>query len=220
MSETPPNTGKWILSPMDRISEVLFGLIMVLTITCSFSIGGAGRADVREMLIGALGCNLAWGMIDATMYLMSRFSEHGHNIQALRALRATLSPERAHRIIAHNMPALLASVISPHQFEEMRQKLEQIPGVPPRPQLTKEDWLASLGVFLLVLAATFPVLLPFIFMKDAYRALRTSNAIAIAMLFIMGYAFGRYAGHRPMAMGAAMVIAGSAMVGITIALGG
>ena len=58
MSETPPKPGKWLLSPMERISEVLFGLIMVLTITCSFSIGGAGRTDVREMLIGALGCNL------------------------------------------------------------------------------------------------------------------------------------------------------------------
>ena len=220
MSETPPNTGKWILNPMDRISEVLFGLIMVLTITCSFSIGGAGRSDVREMLIGALGCNLAWGMIDATMYLMSQFSEHGRNIQALRAVRATHSPERARRIIADNMPALLASVISPEQFEEMRQRLKQKPDAPSRPQLSKEDWLASFGVFLLVLAATFPVVLPFIFMKQANYALRVSNAIAIAMLFVMGYAFGRYSGHRPVAMGAAMVIACSAMVGITIALGG
>jgi len=205
---------------MERISEVLFGLIMVLTITCSFSIGGAGRSDVREMLIGALGCNLAWGMIDATMYLMSQFSEHGRNIQALRAVRATHSPERARRIIADNMPALLASVISPEQFEEMRQRLKQKPDAPSRPQLSKEDWLASFGVFLLVLAATFPVVLPFIFMKQANYALRVSNAIAIAMLFVMGYAFGRYSGHRPVAMGVAMVIAGSAMVGITIALGG
>jgi VIT1/CCC1 family predicted Fe2+/Mn2+ transporter len=172
------------------------------------------------MLIGALGCNLAWGMIDATMYLMSRFSEHGRNIQALRALRAANSPERARRIIADNMPALLASVISPEQFEEMRQRVKEQPDPPSRPQLSKEDGLASFGVFLLVLTATFPVVLPFIFMKEATRALRISNAIAIAMLFVMGYAFGRYSGHRPVAMGVAMVIVGSAMVGITIALGG
>jgi len=50
---------------MERISEVLFGLIMVLTYTCSFSVAGAGREEVRSMLIGALGCNLAWGLIDA-----------------------------------------------------------------------------------------------------------------------------------------------------------
>jgi hypothetical protein len=33
---------------------------MVLTFTGSLSVADAGRADVRAMLIGALGCNLAW----------------------------------------------------------------------------------------------------------------------------------------------------------------
>jgi len=43
-----------ILEPMERITEVLFALIMVLTFTCSFSVAGAGREDVRTMLVGAL----------------------------------------------------------------------------------------------------------------------------------------------------------------------
>ena len=62
------------LEPMERISEVLFGLIMVLTYTCSFSVAGAGQEEVRTMLVGALGCNLAWGFIDAVFYLMGSFS--------------------------------------------------------------------------------------------------------------------------------------------------
>ena len=49
------------LDPMERISEVLFALIMALTFTCSFSVAEAGREEVRAMLVGALGCNLAWG---------------------------------------------------------------------------------------------------------------------------------------------------------------
>jgi len=36
------------------ITEILFALIMVLTFTCSFSVAGAGREQVRTMLIGAL----------------------------------------------------------------------------------------------------------------------------------------------------------------------
>ena len=52
------------LNPIDRISEVLFGLIMVRTFTGSLSIAEAGREDTRTMLVGALGCNLAWGIID------------------------------------------------------------------------------------------------------------------------------------------------------------
>jgi hypothetical protein len=172
------------------------------------------------MLIGALGCNLAWGIIDAAMYLMARFSEHGHGIVALRAVRAATDPERAHRIIADAMPPLLASVVSRPQFEAMRQKLNEMPEGPSRPRLSKDDWLASFGVFLLVLTATLPVVLPFALISEPTRAMRISNAIAIIMLFVAGYAFGRYSGHRPVAMGLSMVIVGSAMVGMTIALGG
>ena len=72
---------------MERISEVLFGLIMVLTFTCSFSVAGAGHEEVRTMLVGALGCNFAWGIIDAVFYLMGSFSVLGQGILKLRALR-------------------------------------------------------------------------------------------------------------------------------------
>ena len=66
---------KRALDPIDRLSEVLFGLIMVLTFTGSLSVVGAGREDVRTMLVGALGCNLAWGLIDAVFYLMGCLAE-------------------------------------------------------------------------------------------------------------------------------------------------
>src|SRR5204862_345440 len=63
-------SSKRVLDPIDRVSEVLFGLIMVLTFTGALSVAEAGREDVRTMLIGALGCNLAWGIIDGVLYLM------------------------------------------------------------------------------------------------------------------------------------------------------
>jgi hypothetical protein len=57
---------RWsVLNPMERISEVLFGLIMVLTVTCSFSVAKSDQKQVHAMLLAALGCNLAWGAIDA-----------------------------------------------------------------------------------------------------------------------------------------------------------
>ena len=63
-----------ILDPMDRISEVLFGLIMALTFTCTLGVAIADNIQVRTMLIGALGCNLAWGIIDGGVYLMARLN--------------------------------------------------------------------------------------------------------------------------------------------------
>ena len=67
-------SAKRALEPGERIAEVLFGLIMVLSFTGSLSVADAGRDDVRTMLIGALGCNIAWGIIDGILYLMDCLS--------------------------------------------------------------------------------------------------------------------------------------------------
>ena len=215
--EHPPRR---ILEPMERITEVLFALIMVLTFTCSFSVAGAGREEVRTMLIGALGCNLAWGIIDAVFYLMGSFSALGQGILRLQALREATNPAHAHQIIAQALPPVVVSVLSSSELESMRQKLSELAGLPPRPRLRMTDWLGALGVFLIVVLATLPVIIPFAVIEDAKRALRVSNGIAIVMLFVTGYAFGHIAGHRPLGMAASMVILGAAMVAITISLGG
>ena len=38
-----------VLKPIDRVSKVLFGLIMVLTFTGSLSVAEAGRGEVRTV---------------------------------------------------------------------------------------------------------------------------------------------------------------------------
>ena len=79
----------------------------------------------------------------------------------------------------------------------MRETLSRLPEPPAHPRLGRHDWLAALGVFLVVFLSTFPVVTPFLFIHEARLALRVSNGIAIAMLFMSGYAFGRYSGFRP-----------------------
>jgi hypothetical protein len=205
---------------MERITEVLFGLIMVLTITGSLSVAEAGRGEVHTMLIAALGCNLAWGIIDGVFYLMNCLSERGRGILALRALRKTTDPDEARRIITGALPSLLASVLPPAEFEVMREKLNQLPDPPARLRLTKNEWPAATGVFLLVFLSTFPVVIPFLFISEPKLALRISNGVAIMMLFLTGYAFGRHVGGHPWRTGLWMVVLGTALAGLTMALGG
>jgi VIT1/CCC1 family predicted Fe2+/Mn2+ transporter len=102
----------------------------------------------------------------------------------------------------------------------MRHELNLLPEPPRHPRLGRDDWLGALGVFLLVFLSTFPVVIPFLFAHDAPRALRVSNGIAIVMLFLTGYSFGRAVGYRPWRMGISMVVIGSMLVAMTIALGG
>ena len=213
-------TFKRPLEPIDRVSEIWFGLMMVLTFTCSISVTEAGLEEVSTMLIAAITCNLAWGIIDGFMYLLACFVEQGHSISALRSVRQASDPAVARRMIAKAMPPVLASVMSHDGFEEIRTKLNRLPEPPAHPKLTKENWLGAVAVFLAVFLSTFPVVIPFLVIDEAGLALRISNGIAVVMLFLTGYAFGRYAGYRPWRMGLWMAIAGSALVALTIVLGG
>ena len=211
---------KRALDPIDRVSEVLFGLIMVLTFTGSLSVAEAGREDVRTMLVGALGCNLAWGVIDAVFYLMGSLAEKSRSLITYRAVREASDPARAQQLIADALPPLVASVLEPAALEAMHARLKQLPEPPVRARLGGEDWRGALGVFLLVSLSTFPVVIPFMVMTDAVPALRVSNAVAVALLFVAGYAYGRITARRPVVAGIVMVVFGAFLVGLTIALGG
>jgi len=207
------------LDPIERSSEVLFGLIMVLTFTGSFRATGADHDDVNRMLLAALGCNLAWGIIDAVMYLISVRSQRGHNLLLLRDVRAA-EPDRGRRLISDAMSDDLAAALTEAEVEAVRQRFIQLPEPMHYALLRFSDYRAAVHVFLLVFFSTFPVVLPFLFIRKAGLALRVSNLVAIIMLFLTGYAYGKYAGTRPWRDGFWMVLLGLAMVGLTMAFGG
>ncbi len=208
-----------ILSPLDRFSEIVFGLIMVLSFTGAVSVVES-RAGLRTLLVSAIGCNLAWGIIDATFYLISSFTERCRHATMLHKVRqAGMAPE-ARRVIALAMPPAVAAALESDDFERIRKHLHQLPHPPAHSMLTREDWRGAVAVFLLVFFSTLPVVTPFLFIRDARLALRVSNGIAIAMLFGAGYRLARYAGIRPVRTGMAMVTIGLVLVGVTIGLGG
>jgi hypothetical protein len=209
-----------VLEPVERISEILFGLIMALTITGAVGVATADQFQIRTMLFAALGCNLAWGIIDGGMYLMGRIGERGRNAVVAQAVRETSTREDAYRIIADELPPLLGSTFQPAQLELIRERISQMPASEVRSGLTGRDWLGAFGVCILVVLATFPVVVPFIVFEDARLALRISNAFAVISLFICGYFFAHYAGLWPWTTSVIMVVIGVALVSVAIALGG
>jgi hypothetical protein len=111
-------SSRGVLEPIDRISEVLFGLIMVLTFTGSLSVAESGRDDIRTMLIGALGCNFAWGIIDAMMFLMGRLTDRALDL-AGSAARPRLSGQDFRGALAVFLLVFLSvfPVVLPFLFE-------------------------------------------------------------------------------------------------------
>ena len=102
-----PNIGEEkrarVLDPIERVSEVIFGLLMAMTFIGSLSVATAGREEVRTMMITALGCNLAWGLADAVMYLVAR-SPNGRNRALLARLRWRGGRGAGQALVAGTLP--------------------------------------------------------------------------------------------------------------------
>ena len=216
----PPARAERVLDPIARASEVLFGLIMALTFTGTLSAATAGRDDIRALLVGMIGCNIAWGLVDAVMFIMSALTERGHNLRMIQVVRQADRREGAHQAIADSMPPLLASLLTPDDYERLRQGLIGVRAQHQTAWITREDFAGASAVFLLVFLSTFPVIIPFIVFQDIQIALRASNAIAIAMMFMVGYWLASHGGYHPWRTGASVAALGVVLVGIAIALGG
>jgi VIT1/CCC1 family predicted Fe2+/Mn2+ transporter len=206
------------LDPVERASEVVFGTLMAMSFTGTLSVATAGEQDIHTMMLAAVGCNLAWGLTDAVMYLIAEITERERKISFLHRLHHAASAEEADRLIADEMPERLRSHANPAVFEAFRQSLVELPE--PRALLDRRQYLDGLLVFLLVALSTFPIVLPFMLVDDALHALRLSNALGVLTLFVSGYLLGRRAGGKGWHFGMAMAAIGSALVGIIILLGG
>lgn len=217
---TAESPRKRILDPLERFSEILFGLIVVLSFTCALSVAHIAREDVRHMLIAAILCNLAWGIIDAAFYLIGCLAEYSHNVTLLQQARQSTDPAHARQKIAEALPRRIAEALLPAELERIHEHLKQAPPPASHLRLTAENWRGALGVFLLVFLSTFPVVVPFIFISNLQLALHISHLVAIVLLFGAGHMLAGYAGISRLWTGLAMVALGGVLVAITIALGG
>ena len=227
--DTPSASRGWYrrfvehLDPGERLGELLFGLIMVLTFTLGAGIELQGDRDAtRELLLAALGCNAAWGIIDAALYLMGRLSERGRLHRLVRKIQAAPGSEEALALVDRELDEWLPAIVGPevraaldaHVLDRVREmKLE-------RNRLTADDAWAGLAVFWLVFLTALPAVLPFFVLRDAQLAMRASNAILIGLLFYVGWRWAAYTGASPWRTGLFMMLTGVALVVVAIALGG
>lgn len=209
-----------VLDPVSRTTEILFGLIMVLSFTCSLSAASAGRSDIRDMLYAALGCNIAWGIIDAFFYLMSEIATRGRERLLVKRLKEISEQDEARELFRDLLPESILESLTPSSYREVRERLLAHKDLERGALITFSDIKGACVIFVLVFLTTFPVALPFLLVGDPWRALRLSNLVAILLLFGLGYNLGRFAGRRPILWGLGLVIVGSMLVSMTIALGG
>jgi hypothetical protein len=209
------------------MGEILFGLIMTLTFTLAAGIviQEEGRAGAREMLIGILGCNLAWGIIDGVLYVLGQVFERGRFRRIGVNLRQAISVEAARQMVADELDeSLMAVTDDPTRERLYRTIVEQVRSVPAMPAMPnrvgRNDLLGGLAAGWLVFACSFPAVLPFLFLDDPRLALRVSNAILLGLLFFVGWRAARQTLARPWIAGMVFLLVGVLLVALAIPLGG
>lgn len=207
----------------ESLTEVVSGLIMVLTFTLAAGVAtGTSPEAARTLLVAVVGCNVAWGVIDAAFYLMNRAFARSRRVRLAREITSAPGDTGALAAIRRELDPDLAA-ITPMQDREnlyrsilglLRQSRIERTG------LTREDALGALQIFLLVCLTTVPALLPFLVFEDPWRALRASNILLVALLFVVGYHWARYINANPWVAGLGLLGFGLALVAVAIALGG
>ena len=219
MSATPRFLHEPVLDTVERVSEMCFGLFMALTFVGAVNAIGEEQQTGVAMFYTAFGCNLAWGLVDAVMYLVRTLTNRGKVLSLSRAVRRAPDAAAGSRVLRDGLPQQLASLMGDAEIEAIRSRVVSM-SLPERPELNGRDFLGAFGIFLIVVASTFPVALPFVLMDNAQTALLVSRILTLAMLFGGGLALGKFAGYGSWRTGMAMVGLGIVLTAAIIALGG
>ncbi len=211
------------LSPADRLADTLCGLIMVLTFTLvAAPMVKEGPEGVRELLFATVGCNIAWGIIDGALYVLCAMSQRAYRARFVQRVKGAPDGEAALGLIR----ARLEEEIPPGASADDRERLYLaiapvlVKAETSRERMTLEDFLGGLAILAVEVACTVPAVLPFLFIGDHWLALRTSNALLLLLLWVVGYWWGRHVTGRPWGAGLVMLLIGGGLVGVAVALGG
>ena len=212
------------LDPAETLGEVLFGLIMVLTLTIGARLFAAeGQLDAHTLVLAAIGCNVAWGAIDAELFLLGGLFHRSRRARFYRALKGARNEAEALSAIGEEFGLEDEPLAFP---PEDRARLHKsmlaltAHATPARARLRRRDFLSALVVFVLVSATALPGVIPFLLLADSNLALHVSNWGLVLLLFLVGYWWGHYTDASPWRVGLTIMLLGVAMVSVAIALGG
>ena len=212
------------LDPGGIFGEILFGLIMVLTFTlgAGLTIKEEGPGAVRELLIAALGCNIAWGIIDGVMYVMGCLLDRGRRNRMLLALKHVTDEDAALAVIGEELDGPLTALTSEEERNALYRDIWRISAraQPEKTKLQLDDLMGGLASGLLVILTALPGAIPFLFMDDKYQSLRASNYILLGLLFWCGFFWARFTGVNRWLAGLAMTLIGLVLVVAARLLGG
>ena len=212
------------LKPNESLTQIVAGLIVVLTFTLAASVAtGGGQEGTRAALLGAIAANASWGIINAVLYVMDSAFDRNRQIRVGRAIASTLDEATALAAIRNELDPYLVSVTRADDREQLYRNVRSAlthGHLPKRTAFLRDDLMGAIAVFCLTLAATVPAILPLLIIDHPWLALRVSNLLVIGSLFLVGYHWAKYIDANPWLAGFGLTALGAALVAVAIIIGG
>ena len=167
-------------------------MVLTVTLTAGFAVD-EGRAGVRELLMAAIGCNVAWGVIDAAMYLMDAITVRTGKMRLVTAVQGASSSAAALALIRDEIEPELQELLDPSEREAFSTSVfRHISRAQATTKiLTRDDVYGALACFVLVFLSSLPAVLPFLFFLPSPILRSVSPTFSLSSSFLLSDRSGR-----------------------------
>jgi VIT1/CCC1 family predicted Fe2+/Mn2+ transporter len=208
----------YYLTPSERLSEALYSLILVLTVISAIEISLPRDQQTPSILLfAALGTSVAWGMVDAVVYVLTGLHERNHHVRVVARVKKRPKKD-AIRQIEDELEDGLIGVLDTEERDRIAEQVyaTMYNSTPKR----QDDVFGGVASFMISFLVVLPPVMPFVLNLPLDYAIRLSNVIAVAMLFIVGYVSGGLGGMNRIRWALTITVLGVIIVLVTILLGG
>ncbi len=211
------------ITPVGRLQEIIYALIMVITVSSTVSRAVPDTEEgIQTLIFAVLGCNIAWGIVDGVMFVLTNLFNRNKSLKMVKDATSAMTGDEALSIIDGEFSPPFEWMLGCDERKKLNEEIldHVIRLHPPVAKITRDDITGGMFCFVVTFLTTLPAIMPFYFIGEMEPAIRISNGIVMTMLFFTGVEYAKYTDKNPLKTALGLTLLGAVVVVVTILLGG
>jgi VIT1/CCC1 family predicted Fe2+/Mn2+ transporter len=208
-----------LVPPDDQAIETLSGVILTMSVLSTLQAASGQSIDTRSLIYAAIGSTVAWGFVDAIMSLIGTLLDRTRTHSVLNGLKEASTLDEFRQRLMDESPDYIVNRLDDNALAQIQNFLRSKNQLR-RAGLDKADLQKAFYIWLTVVSAGLPLILPLVLIKDPLLAFRVTQWISVWILFSMGYKLGVWLDIKPLSAGILSAAVGLFIMITCISLGG